>query len=177
MFIVEPIKQQKARGELKLLYKKTQKSLGFVPPHFELFATIDAKSLMEFIEYNLHFKNHPNIDESLLPYLRLCIAQKEGRAYCINFNTKILEETAVDKDILIDIYANIEKLPFNEKQRSLFSKVIYAIYNADAFTHNDLQELYDVGFSDRDFYELLNYGTNFMAKSKMIEVYLDSKGV
>jgi len=177
MFIVEPIKQDEATGELKILYNKIQKTLGFVPPHFELFATIDAKSLMNFIEYNLYFKKHPNIDETLLPYLRLCIAQKECRKYCINFNTKILEETSLEKDILINICANIEKLPFDEKQRLLFTKVIYAIYNADAFTHNDLQELYDAGFSDKDFYELLSYATEFMAKSKMIEVYLDNKGV
>jgi len=176
MFIVEPIKQKEARGELKLLYKKIQKSLGFVPPHFELFATIDAKSLMEFIEYNLHFKKHPNIDETLLPYLRLCIAQKECRNYCISLNTKILEKT-IDGNILADISANIEKLPFETAQKLLFSKVIYAIYNADGFNADDLKELYDAGFSDKDFYELLSYGTNFIAKSKMIEVYLDNKGV
>ena len=176
MFIVKPIKQQEARGELKLLYKKIEKSLGFVPPHFELFATIDAKSLMEFIEYNLHFKNHPNIDEVLLPYLRLCIAQKECRKYCINLNTKMLEER-VDKAILLDICANIEKLPFDAREKLLFSKVIYAIYNADAFGRDDLEELYNVGFSDKDVYELLSYATEFMAKSRMIEVYMDNKRV
>ena len=36
MFIIEPIKVEEASGELKLLYKKIQKTLGFVPPHFEL---------------------------------------------------------------------------------------------------------------------------------------------
>jgi alkylhydroperoxidase family enzyme len=172
MFIVKPIKAEEATGELKLIYKKIQKTLGFIPPHFELFATIDFKSLMDFIEYNLYFKNHPNIDEALLPYLRLCIAQKECRKYCISFNTKILQEMGVDRAILDDICSNISKLPFDEKQKLLFAKVIYAIYNADKFGSDDLKELYDAGFSDKDFYELLSYGTNFMAKSKMIEVYL-----
>ena len=172
MFIIKPIKAEEATGELKLIYKKIQKTLGFVPPHFELFATIDAKSLMDFIEYNLYFKNHPNIDEDLLPYLRLCIAQKECRKYCISFNTKMLQEMGVDKAILGDICSNISKLPFNEKHKLLLTKVIYAIYNADKFSRDDLEELYSVGFSDKDFYELLGYGTNFMAKSKMIEVYL-----
>ena len=172
MFIVKPIKASEATGELKLIYKKIQKTLGFIPPHFELFATIDFKSLMDFIEYNLYFKNHPSIDEALLPYLRLCIAQKECRKYCIGFNIKMLQEMGVDKVILGDICSNISKLPFNERQKLLFAKVIYAIYNADNFGSEDLKELYDAGFSDKDFYELLSYGTNFMAKSKMIEVYL-----
>lgn len=172
MFIVKSITAEEATGELKLIYKKIKKTLGFLPPHFELFATIDSKSLMDFIEYNLYFKNHPKIDENILPFLRLCIAQKECRKYCINFNTKILESIGVEKQILSDICSNISKLPFDTKQKLLLSKVIYAIYNAYEFKNDDLKELYEANISDKDFYELLSYATNFMAKSKMIEVYI-----
>ena len=172
MFIVEPIKAEEATGELKLIYKKIQKTLGFIPPHFELFATIDSQSLMDFIDYNLYFQNHQNIDANLLPFLRLCIAQKECRSYCINFNTKMLLANGVDRSLLSDVYQNTEKLPFSSKQILLLSKVLDAIYDAQNFGMKDLQELYDEEFSDKDFYELLSYGTNFMAKSKMIEVYL-----
>lgn len=35
-----------------------------------------------------------------------------------------------------------------------------------------MDSLYDVNFSDKYFYELLSYATNFIAKSKMIEVYI-----
>ena len=35
-----------------------------------------------------------------------------------------------------------------------------------------IQELYSANFTDNYFYELLSYATNFMAKSKMIEVYI-----
>lgn len=172
MFIVEPIKVKEATGELKLLYKKIEKTLGFVPSHFEVFATIDIESLKDFIEYNLYFAKHPKIDAKILPFLRLCIAQKESRKYCINFNTILLMENGVNKQILADICLNIDNLPFDVEQRLLLSKVIYAIYDTNKFGKNDLQELYDVNFSDKDFYELLSYATNFMAKSKMIEVYI-----
>jgi len=172
LFIVKPIKVEEATGELKLLYTKIEKTLGFVPPHFEVFATIDMKSLKDFIEYNLYFAKHPNIDAKILPFLRLCIAQKECRKYCISFNTKLLIANGVDEHILNDICLNIDKLPFNTEQKLLLSKVIYAVYNADKFSKDDLEELYNVNFSDKDFYELLSYATNFMAKSKMIEVYI-----
>ncbi len=172
MFIIKSIKAEDATGELKLLYRKIQKTLGFVPPHFELFATIDAGSLKEFVEYNLYFAKHPKIDADILPFLRLYIAQRECRQYCINFNTNLLIANGADKQITNDIYSNIQNLPFDMQQKLLLSKVLYAIYNADKFCSNDLQELYDTGFSDKDFYELLSYATNFMAKSKMIEVYM-----
>ena len=172
MFIIKPIKAADATGKLKLLYRKIQKTLGFVPPHFELFATIDAESLKEFVEYNLYFAKHPKIDADILPFLRLCIAQRECRKYCINFNTNLLIANGIDKQITGDICSNIQNLPFDMQQKLLLSKVLYAIYNADKFCHNDLQELYDADFNDKDFHELLSYATNFMAKSKMIEVYM-----
>ncbi len=172
MFILKPIKVEDATGELRLLYKKIEKTLGFVPPHFELFATINMESLKDFIEYNLYFVKHPKIDAKILPFLRLCIAQKECRKYCINFNTKLLMANGINNKILDDICLNINNLPFNVEQKLLLSKVIYAIYNANKFNNDDLQELYNVNFSDKDFYELLNYATNFIAKSKMIEVYI-----
>jgi len=138
MFIVEPIKVEDATGELKLLYKKIQKTLGFVPPHFELFATIDIQSLKDFVDYNLYFSKHPNINAEILPFLRLCIAQKECRKYCIEFNTKMLISKGVDKEALNDICSNIKELPFNIKQKLLLSKVLYAIYNPDNFCSDDL---------------------------------------
>lgn len=172
MFIIEPIKVKDASGELKLLYKKIQKTLGFVPPHFELFATIDMQSLKDFVDYNLYFSKHPNINAEILPFLRLCIAQKECRKYCIEFNTKMLISKGIDKEVLNNICSNIMELPFNIEQKLLLSKVLYAIYNADKFSNDDLNELYDASFTDKDFYELLSYATNFMAKSKMIEIYM-----
>ncbi len=78
----------------------------------------------------------------------------------------------INNKILDDICLNINNLPFNVEQKLLLSNVIYAIYNANKFNNDDLQELYNVNFSDKDFYELLSYATNFIAKSKMIEVYI-----
>ena len=78
----------------------------------------------------------------------------------------------VKKELLNNLCKNIEKLPFEPKQILLLSKVLYALYNAQSFGEKDLDELYSVGVSDKDFYELLGYATNFMAKSKMIEIYL-----
>ena len=157
MFIIETIKKEDARGELKLLYRIIERSLGFVPPHFELFATIDVQAMKEFAVYNQKMAEHPNIDKNLLPHLRLNIAKKECRSYCVSFNTAILEKGEFSID---------------EKQTLLMEKVLKSLNETQRFTKDDLSELKAVGFSDKDFFDLLNYATGFMAKSKMIEVYL-----
>jgi hypothetical protein len=90
MFIVDVIKKEDATGELKSLYKMIEYSLGFVPPHFELFASIDIEAMKEFAQYNFKMMSHAKIDKNLLPFLRLEIAKRECRNYCINFNTQMV---------------------------------------------------------------------------------------
>lgn len=172
MFIIEPIKKEVATGELKLMYKIIERSLGFVPPHFELFATIDLNGMKKFLEDNQYIMNHAKIDKNLLPYLRLYIAKKECGKYCINFNTQLLKKMEVDSNIIENLDTNIENIPFNIEQKMLLLKVFKAIYKADEFNKKDLEELYTHDFSDKDFFDLLSYASNFMSKSKLIEVYL-----
>ena len=155
MFIIETIKKEEAKGELKLLYKMIERSLGFVPSHFELFATIDIDAMKEFMLYNQKILAHPKIDKNLLPHLRLAIAKKECRGYCVSFNTSLIEKN---------------QPTYSESQALLLQKVLKAIY--EEFSSEDLVEIERAGFTQKDFYDLLNYATDFMAKSKMIEVYL-----
>jgi len=157
MFISNVIKKEDAKGELKLLYKMIEHSLGFVPPHFELFASIDIEAMKEFVSYNEKMLYHESIDKNLLPHLRLEIANKECRSYCVAFNTNMLQ---------------MDSYKIDEKQEFLMSKVLKSLYETETFNEADLEELQAEGFCDKDFFDLLNYATNFMAKSKMIEVYL-----
>ena len=160
MFIVDVIKKEEATGELKLLYKMIERSLGFVPSHFELFATIDIEAMKEFSVYNQKILTHPKIDKNLLPYLRLEIAKRECREYCTVFNSAMIEKMQESYD---------------ETQEVLLHKVLKAIYKSAEFTSEDLTELKAKGFSEKDFFNLLSYATNFMAKSKMIEIYTKSE--
>ena len=157
MFIIPVIKKEDASGELKVLYKMIERSLGFVPPHFELFATIDIEAMREFAAYNQKMLMHKSIDKKLLPHLRLEIAKRECRTYCVAFNTNMLTKGEYKVD---------------DKQKLLMEKVLKALNETETFTQRDLQDLKAVGFNDKDFLDILSYSTNFMAKSKMIEVYL-----
>ena len=130
------------------------------PAHFELFATLDLESMKEFAAYNQKMMMHETIDSNLLPHLRLEIAKRECRNYCVAFNTAMLKKGEFEVDA---------------RQKLLMEKVLKSLNETENFTQEDLAELYASGFSDRDFFDLLNYATGFMAKSKMIEVYLIKK--
>jgi len=171
MFIIDPISKTDATGELKLLYRMIERQLGFVPPHFELMATIDIEAMKSFLEYNRTMITHPKIDKNLMPFLRLYIAQKECREYCTNFNREMLKAQEVAQEIIDNFHNDIELIPLDDAQKWLLNKVIKAIYQAKEFGRDDLQELYVQGFSDKDFFDILSYASEFMGKSKIIEAY------
>ena len=172
MFLVQPIKPEDATGKLKLFYKQIEKAMGYIPPHFEVFATIDLPSMQAFTQLNIYMMTHPKIKRELLPFLRLYIAKKECRGYCTNFNTQILTKMGIEKEVINDLENRLDDIPFDADQRTLLKKVLKAVEEPQSFGEADLQELYALGFSDKDFFDLLNYACEFNAKSKMIEVYL-----
>lgn len=172
MFIINPIKKEESTGELKLLYRMIERQLGFIPPHFEMMATIDIESMKEFLTYNNAMMTHEKIDKTLMPFLRLYIAQKECRRYCTTFNRELLLKQGITQNVIDSFHENLELIPVDESQILLLNKVFKAIYHSKEFNKDDLEELYTQGFSDKDFFEILGYATGFMGKSKMIEAYI-----
>lgn len=172
MFIINTISEENAQGEVKEVYEILKSTLGFLPPHTKLFATLDIEGLKEFVNFNIYLKNHPRIEsELLLPFLRLYIAKQECRDYCSSFNTKLLLAKKIKKEIIKNITTNFNNIPIPKKQIVLAQTVLQALFSK--IDKDDFQQLYNAGFHDQDFYDLLNYATQFTAKSKIIDIYLE----
>lgn len=172
MFIIDTIKKEDATGELKLLYRMIEKQLGFIPPHFAMMATIDIEAMKEFLNYNVAMMTHEKIDNALMPFLRLYIAQKECRSYCTTFNRELLNKQGISQNVIDNFHEDLDLIPLDESQKLLLSKAFKAIYHSNTFNKSDLEELYAQDFSDKDFFDILGYATGFMGKSKMIEAYV-----
>ena len=175
MFMINTVSQEEANGKMKLIYKNMQEAFGFLPPHTKLFATLDLQGLEEFFRLNIYLNTHKFIDSELLPFIRLYIAQSNCREYCKKFNTKLLLSKGIKKNLIKNIVEQFDDIPFNDAQKTLAKKVLKAIYQTDSFQKDDLEELYKYNFSDKDFYDLLNYATTFMVKSKIIDIYMNKK--
>ena len=102
MFIIQTISKENASDEIKNIYEKMEKTMGFLPPHTKLFATLDLHGLKEFIKLNMYLHEHKNIDSAILPVIRLYISSRDCRKYCKTYNTKILLAKG-EKKILLKI--------------------------------------------------------------------------
>ncbi len=172
MFIIETIKYEEATGSLKEKYDKFFNLLGVVPPHLELLGTIDENLLDKFFGMVSSCLNHPTINANIFPYLRLYIANKEGCKYCKNFNTTMLKNKGVSDEELLNVMKNINNTPFELKDRTLLNKAIKAVYEPENFGKNDLEELYNLGWNNKDIFYIIDFASVFKGKGKMIDAYL-----
>lgn len=172
MFIIETIKYEEAKGTLREKYEKFFNLLGEVPPHVELLGSIDEELLDRFILNITYFLNHPKINPKILPFLRLYISNQEGCKYCKSFNTKLLEKMNFSEEEIDTTMSDLTKAPFEEKDKTFLLKAIKSIYEPNSFNENDLQELYDFGWSDRDIFDIIDYVATFKGRGKMIDAYL-----
>ena len=172
MFIIKTIKYDEAKGSLKERYEKFYNLLGEVPSHVELLGSIDEELLDRFLLNITYFLNHPRINAQILPFLRLYISIQEGCKYCKGFNTKLLKKMNFSDSDIDNTMRDLNKAPFEQKDRVFLIKAIKSIYEADKFNEKDLDELHNLGWNDRDIFDIIDYVSTFKGRGKMIDAYL-----
>ena len=158
-------------SEMKILLRGIRHKLGHVPPHFELFATINPRRFKMFLEEINYLTNHPHIKSDFFTLLRYTIASDNGFTYCINLNRAFL----LAKDYTLETLHNLEgtekKLPLNERHQALFDAVMKAVYTPENFTLEVIDALKILDWSDSDIFDAVDHGAFLFRFSKVLKAY------
>ena len=165
MFI--KINNQEQSVELKKVHLKIKKLFGTVPPNFELLGNIDVNILKDFLTYVFKLMNHKTINPDYFAFLRLFIANQESFKYCIGFNTKLLQSRNYEMEVINNAKLDLSKIPFDEKHKFLAIKSIKAIFDSKNFNQSDFNELYKIGWNDKDIFYSIEH-TGFMLRNGRI---------
>jgi len=166
MFII----QKELSTEAKVFLRVLKRKMGSVPPHFEFFATVNFKRFKMFIDEINYITNHPNISSDFFTFIRYYIASKNGFDYCIELNKKLLLAKNYTNNNLQNALNN-QILPLEEKFTTLFIKTIKAIEKPQYFCKDDLQELYNLGFSDIDIWDSIDHAAFLFKFYKLLNAY------
>lgn len=175
MFLIKAENPESESRKLAIMYEKLRKVFGSIPPHLELLGSIHPDILEETLTYLFKLINHPNINPELFPFIRLHVANKEGYKYCIQFNTNLLKARGYSDEIISSTVANIHNVPFKNSEKSLASKAIKAIYDPTNFGKEDLNELYTLGWNDKDIYDAIDHAGFLLKNGRIISCYIDHK--
>jgi len=168
MFIYKP----NTTKESQLILKKTKEKFNILPPHWELLALISPKRFEMFINEIEYLLNHPRINSDFFTMLRLHVANRENFNYCKSLNTKLLLAKGYDKNQITSIKEDIKTLPLDKNHKLLATKAIKAIYQAEEFNKEDIQELKDSSWEDSDIYDAIDHAAFIFKVNKILKAYL-----
>jgi len=167
MFIIESNPNQ----EMKILLRGIKQKLGQVPPHWELFATINPTRLKMFLDEINYLSSHPHIQNDFFTLLRYTIAIDNGFTYCINLNKTWLLAKGYAQEQLDDLEGTDKVLPLDKRHQVLFNAVMKAVYAPDDFTTETIEALKLLEWNDADIFDAVDHGAFLFRASKVLKAY------
>lgn len=169
MFMVQ--KNEAQKEQLEKILKKVKVIYGAVPPQMEFLGNIEVDYLETFLTAVLRIVKHPHIEPDLFAFIRLHVAFKEDYPYCKMFNTKMLLAKGYTQKQLDDAIADIALVPFDEKHQVLATKSIKAIYESKLFTKKDFELLYNLGWTQKDVFDVIDHAGTIFRNGRILTTY------
>jgi len=157
--------------EMKIILRGIKKTLGQVPPHFELFATINPTRFKMFLEEINYLATHEHINPDFFALLRYYVATQNNFVYCIQFNQALLLSKGYTLEQLNALVNFKEELPLDSKHQALFVEAVNALDDPAHFTVETLEKLKQLGWSDADIYDAVDHGAFLFKFSKILKAY------
>ncbi len=167
MFIYQPTLEK----EMQSILETKRKEFGILPIHWELLASLAPKRFEMFMQEITYLLNHPHINPDFFAMLRLHIANREEFSYCKSFNTKLLLARRYDKKSLKELKEDIGAIPLDAKHKLLAKNAVKAIYQAEEFCIDDIEELKNLGWSDSDIYDAIDHAAFLFKFTRIIQAY------
>jgi len=168
MFIIESNPNQ----EMKVLLRGIKQKLGKVPPHWELFATINPTRFKMFLDEINYLSSHPHIENDFFTLLRYTIATDNGFTYCINLNKTWLLAKGYTQEQLNDLEGTHKVLPLDKQHQALFDAVMKAVYAPEDFTAETIEALKALEWNDADIFDAVDHGAFLFRFAKVLRAYI-----
>jgi len=167
MFIVE----SNLDREMKVLLRGIKQSLGHVPPHFELFASVSPTRFKMFMQEIEYLSTHARINPDFFALLRYYVASQNGLSYCIKFNHALLLSKGYRAEQLSMLEVSAKNVPLDERHQALFVEAVNALDNPEGFTAETLKRLNTLDWNDADILDAVDHGAFLFRFSKIIKAY------
>lgn len=167
MFIIET--NPTPEGE-KLL-RRVKKFIGHIPPHFELFATVNPKRFEMFLSEIFYLSMHKSINPDFFAFIRYFIAFKEQFHYCETFNKALLIKKGHDETTLNNFIKNSNTFPLDARHQALFSATLEAVYHPEKFTAKTIETLKELQWHESDIFDAIDHGAFLFKFSKVLKAY------
>jgi hypothetical protein len=175
MALIKTVPPEKAEGTIKEGYDMFMEKAGIIPKPLEMMSA--SPGLFEISLKRIHYlSTHPKLSFALLAHIRYLVAHGLGYQFCTDFNEMILKKAGVDDGTFIKMKEDPASALLEENETAMLVFVVTAVKDPGSVTADDIQNLKDLGWEDRDIVDALAQGVSMIDHSIMMQVFkMDQK--
>ncbi|WP_345994012.1 hypothetical protein [Sulfurimonas sp. HSL-1716] len=171
MPLIKTYETNEATGELKALYDEITALRGRVGNNAKLFS-VSPEALRQQLDFIKYYINHPTLSMPLLAAIRILVSSGENCEFCVDYNTGLLVNMMGWS--IEDVHAmrkDIDNANLQEKEKALLKFVVKAVQNAHGVNANDLDELREMQWSDKDIFDAVAHGAKMLATDILFNAF------
>jgi len=105
----------------------------------------------------------------MLSTIRFLVAKHLNFAFCTDFNKNILKKQGLSDEDIDEMTKDPLKAPLEDNEPAMLGFVMKAIKSPDAVEQQDMDQLHDLGWTDRDILDALVHGVNMVGSSMLMK--------
>jgi alkylhydroperoxidase family enzyme len=170
MPLIKTISPEAAEGTIKEAYEMFTQNIGLIPKPMEMMSASPALFELQLrrIEY---LRQHPRLSFPLLAHIRYLVARNLDYPYCTDFNKMILKKQGLGDDDIQRMEADPTQSMLEDDERAMLAFVVKAVKTPAAVAPEEIDNLRDLGYEDRDIMDALAQGVSMIDHAIMMQVF------
>jgi alkylhydroperoxidase family enzyme len=126
------------------------------------------KSNFESLSY---FSQHPTLGFALLSTIRFMVSKHLNFAFCTEFNKELLKKQGMSDEDIDEMIKDPLEAPLEDREQTMLGFVMKAIKSPDAVEQQDMDQLHDLGWTDRDIFDAVTHAANMVGLSILMKIF------
>ena len=170
MALINTVSPEKAEGSIKEAYEMFMKNIGMIPRPMEMMSVSPALFDLQ-LQRIRYFSKHPKLSFPLLAHIRYLVAHNLNYAFCMDFNKHVLKKQGIGDEDIRKMEADPSQSLLEENESAMLAFVVKAIKAPGSVTAEDIKNLKDLGWEDKDMVDALAQGVSMIDHSIMMQAF------
>lgn len=170
MAFINTVPRDQAEGIVQDGYEMFMQRVGAIPKPLEMLSV--SPQLFELqLKRIQYLSQHPKLSFSLLAHIRYLVAHHLAYPFCTDFNKNILQKQGVEEADFQRMEQDPAQALLEEHEITMLVFVIKSVKDPASVTKDDIENLRDFGWEDRDMVDALAQGVGMIDHSIMMQVF------
>lgn len=170
MALIDTVSPEKAEGTIKEGYDMFLQNIGIIPKPMEMMSASPA--LFELQLRRIHYlSKHPKLSFSLLAHIRYLVSCNLDYRFCMDFNKHILAKQGLEEADFSKMESDPSQSLLEENESAMLAFVVKAVKSPGSVTPEDIVNLREQGWEDRDMVDALAQGVGMIDHAIMMQVF------